>query len=452
VKTWTLRTRLTAWSVLVTAIALLIFGALFTGLLHYRQLRALDHQLTADAHVFFLEYREHGAPSENDLKEAMLLLRAGARLRAYAFGRSGTPPTDIFPDNHADLFAVVRPAGFTSQKYRGVNVHVGAFEEDGVTLVLVANLHPIEQTVRQSVGVYLLTLPLVLLAVGVGSSWLARRALHPLTEMTKTAAGISASRLEGRLAQPAVDDEIGRHIAVLNDMFDRLHQGFEQATRFTADASHELRTPLTILRGEIEHALRSGKFTEAQEPVLVSLLEQVDHLQKITGNLLLLARFDAGKTPLTREPVDLSALVTEAAEDAELLASPGGLTVVAETTAGLQVNGDPVLLRRLLLNLVDNAVKHNRPDGTVRLQLTPAPMPGSVRFVIANTGPGIPAERHGLLFERFLRVAADRARSSGGTGLGLSLCREIARAHGGDIALTRGEANATEFTVTLPAA
>ena len=449
-KTWTLRTRLTVWSVLVTAIALIIFGVLASALLYHRQVRALDHQLTADARVFFLEYREHGAPNEDDLKEAMLLLRAGARLRAYAFGPSGALPTDIFPDNHADLFATVHQVGFSNQKYHGVNVHTGVFEDGGKTLVLVANLHPLEETVLQSAVVYLLTLPVVLLAVGAGSAWLARRALQPLTEMTKTAAGISAARLEGRLAKPVVDDEIGRHIAVLNDMFDRLQQGFEQATRFTADASHELRTPLTILRGEIEHALRSGKFTEAQEPVLMSLLEQVDHLQKITGNLLLLARFDAGKTPLTREPVDLSALITEAAEDAELLASPGGLTISADIAPGLQVTGDPVLLRRLLLNLVDNAVKHNRPGGTLRLQLTRGPTPGSVRFVIANTGPGIPAERHGRLFERFLRVAADRARSSGGTGLGLSLCREIARAHGGDIALTRGEADTTEFTVTLP--
>jgi signal transduction histidine kinase len=185
---------------------------------------------------------------------------------------------------------------------------------------------------------------------------------------------------------------------------------------------------------------------------VLSLLEQVDRLQKITATLLLLARFDAGKTPLHRESVNLSALVAEGAEDAELLAARGNIAVTAEIQPDLRLDGDPLLLRRLLLNLVDNAVRHNRDHGRVCLTLRRDDGTGEVVFAIANTGPGIPHDRHTDLFKRFFRLAADRNRESGGTGLGLSLCREIVAAHGGRILLTRGEPDDTEFTVSIPAA
>jgi len=167
-----------------------------------------------------------------------------------------------------------------------------------------------------------------------------------------------------------------------------------------------------------------------------------------------LARFDAGKTQIARERVDLSRLVTEAVEDAELLASPAGLEISAEVATGVTVEGDPLLLRRLLLNLIDNAVRYNRPKGSVRLALrrtdSSAPARAEAIFTLANTGPGIPEQRRGELFKRFFRLDADRNHATGGTGLGLSLCREITVAHGGKIELTRGGSQMTEFTVTLP--
>jgi signal transduction histidine kinase len=237
---------------------------------------------------------------------------------------------------------------------------------------------------------------------------------------------------------------------VLNAMFDRLQRSFEQARRFTADASHELRTPLTILRGEIEEALRSSRNNPEQEKILVSLLEQTGGLQKIAANLLLLAGFDAGKFPLDRAAVDFSGAVDQAVEDTEMLAAPARLRVDKEISASVVVEGDAVLLRRVLLNLTDNAVRYNRHGGEVRLTLrleTEAAV-----FSIGNTGPGIPAARHGELFQRFFRLDSDRNRASGGSGLGLSLCREIIGAHGGAITLARSDETWTEFVVRLPRA
>ena len=450
-KTWTLRARLTAWSALVTAVALIAFAVAAAAGIYFRQIKGLDRQLTADARVFFAEFHEHGPPVKRDAKNAMLLLKSGARLQGYAFGAAGVPPTEVYPAPEANWLAKeLRPAGLATVERPGERVRLGVFQNGASTLILASSLHSIEETVFQSLRAFLLALPAVLVVVGFGSAWFAGRALRPLTEMTRTAAGITADRLGGRLEQPPVDDEVGRHIRVLNEMFERLQRGFEQATRFTADASHELRTPLTILRGEIEEALRSGRFADGREGVLVSLLEQVDRLQKITGTLLLLACFDAGKAPLTCDPVDLSKLAAEVGEDTELLATSKKIRVRAEFARGLDVSGDARLLRRMLLNLVDNAVRHNRPNGEVQLTLRRDESAHTAVFSVGNTGPGIPPARHAELFQRFFRLAADRYPESGGTGLGLSLCREIVLAHSGQIGLARGEPDYTEFTVTLP--
>ncbi|MEI6464808.1 MAG: ATP-binding protein [Verrucomicrobiota bacterium] len=452
-KHWTLRTRITFWSALVNAAALLVFGGAAAAVLFFRLEHALDRRLAEDAAVYFSDLNQASRLVAGSPHDPAMRFKSSARLLFYAAGPRTGQPRQVFPERFAPLLvAWPLPAGATTVHFEGLRIRIGAFDFNGTTIVVGSNLHSIDETVLFSLGAYLLTLPAVLLTVALGSAWVARRSLEPITALTEAAAGISASRLDARLPQPPTNDEIGRHIRVLNEMFERLQRGLEQATRFTADASHELRTPLTILRGEIEEALRSGHLGEAQERTLLGLLEQVDRLQKITATLLLLARFDAGKTPLNSEAVDLSALVAEGAEDAGLLAARTGLRVQAEIQDNIRAKGDPLLLRRVVLNLVDNAVRHNRAGGHVRLKLRRNGDTGEAVFTINNTGSGIPRERQSEVFKRFFRLASDRNRESGGAGLGLSLCREIVSAHGGQIALTRGDPDDTEFTVTLPPA
>lgn len=295
---------------------------------------------------------------------------------------------------------------------------------------------------------YGFALPVVVIVVAAGSWWIGRRALRPIVAITDAAAAITAARLDSRLAEPAARDEVGQHVLVLNAMFDRLQRSFELATRFTADASHELRTPLSIVRGEIEEELRRGDFTPDQQRFLAGILEQVGRLQQIASNLLLLSRFDNGHVPLPMLPVDFTQLVREAAEDAELLAASAGIKVSSEVESGIRVGGDALLLKRVLLNLVDNAVRYNRPEGRVALRLRRES--GSTIFTLANTGPGIRAESQAELFKRFYRAEGDRNRETGGSGLGLSLCREIVVAHGGAIALEESAADRTTFGLRLP--
>jgi signal transduction histidine kinase len=449
-KHWPLRFKIACWAALTTGLALLTFGLGAAWNLYNEQLEAIDKQMAAEALLFFSHRAELSKPESNSPDWLVALSEPSAALFGFAIGPTAPGAAlRIYPKS-LEPFAASwpPPKNFSTQKFVGKRLRIGVFTDGADTLLLAAKSASVWGIVRHLLGAYLLLLPVVLLVVAGGSWWMAGRALRPVEKITQAAASITADRLGERLPAPAMLDEIGRHIVVLNSMFDRLQRGFEQATRFTADAAHELRTPLTIMRGQIEEALRASRGDAEQERLLVGLLEETSNLQKISDNLLLLARFDAGKAPLQFFPVDLSALVQEAREDAELLAAEKHLKIKADISPALRVNGDAIMLRRVALNLVDNAVKFNRADG--RLDLMLQAVNGEAVVTIANTGKSIPPERQGALFERFFRVDADRNRDAGGSGLGLSLCREIITAHGGRIGLSRSVEDWTEFRISLP--
>jgi signal transduction histidine kinase len=233
-------------------------------------------------------------------------------------------------------------------------------------------------------------------------------------------------------------------------MINRLQQSFEQARRFSADASHELKTPLTILRGELESVLRSGQLPEAAEKAIVELLEETGRLEHIVERLLLLSQADSGRLQVGDEVVEMSDLVSELADDIEILAQKRGIAVETKVTPAVLVEGSAQFLRQVVLNLCDNAIKYNRPGGAVRCELFPRR--GMAVFRISNTGDEISPELRERIFDRFFRGESSRARISsvGGQGLGLSICREIVRAHGGALSIERSEPGWNVFQFTLP--
>jgi heavy metal sensor kinase len=293
---------------------------------------------------------------------------------------------------------------------------------------------------------YLTALPVAVLVAAFGVWWISRKALQPLQDVANAAEQIHAKALGQRLPQRSVNDEIGRLVHVLNDTFNRLERSFAQATRFSSDASHELKTPLTIMRGEIESALRS----EVDDPriVLDGLLEQTERLSGIVEKLLLLSRADAGALTLRKEPLDLSAMCHELVEDAEILALRKKITTKSEISPAIVVYADESYLRRILLNLLDNAVRYNVEGGTLSISLGKSD--SLAVFRIANTGPEIPPEHENRIFERFYRADPSRSSDTVGSGLGLSICRELVLAHGGDIWLERVQPGWTAFALTLP--
>lgn len=324
---------------------------------------------------------------------------------------------------------------------------LGVMSNPEVTLVLGLNLAPHQGEMHRLGALFLMAAPAALLLIALGGWWLAHRALRPVVALTRTAERVTARALDQRIPAGQQDAEFDRLIRVFNGMLDRLEKSFHQAVRFSADAAHELKTPLTILQGELAQAVQSAPSGSEQQQVLNRLLEEVQRLKSITRKLLLLALADSGRLAPQTQPVDLSAVVEEVGEDAEILA--GGLAVQRDVEPGIWVNADPDLLRQVTQNLISNAVKYNVSGGKIAIRL--ARSGNSTRFTVANTGPGIPASDRERVFERFYRADKSRNRRVDGTGLGLSLAREIVRAHHGELVLENAQPGWTAFSVILPA-
>ncbi|MCP5533729.1 MAG: HAMP domain-containing protein [Akkermansiaceae bacterium] len=320
---------------------------------------------------------------------------------------------------------------------------IGMFGRDGTTLVLGLDMRRGLRELAELRTTFLLALPVALLLVGAGGWLVAGRALRPLRSIARTAEQVTARGLDQRIAMADEDPEISRLIQVLNRMMDRLERSFQQANRFSADASHELKTPLAIMQGELENALQDAPSGSREQQVFAGLLEETQRLKTITSGLLLLSRADAGQLNLAAETVNLGEMIRHLADDAAALADDMDLTIDTEAPDGIEVEADPGLLRTALLNLFVNAVKYNETGGRIEVRL--AKDGGAVVFTIGNTGPGIPQGDRERVFQRFQRVDPARDRNVDGVGLGLSLAREIIRAHGGELALHESRPGWTAF-------
>ncbi len=286
------------------------------------------------------------------------------------------------------------------------------------------------------------------LVVGfAGAWWLASRIVTSLAAITAAAARISAANLSERIDAAGVDRELAELAEVLNDTFARLDAAFGQLTRFTADASHELRTPLAVLRSSAELALSRPRSADEYRDALTACLAAVLRMTAIVDGLLTLARADAGGTDAAHKLVDVAALVTDTVAQLVLVADQSGVRVNVKAEPAVTL-GDEVALGRVVANLVENAIRYNRPGGKVKVTVTAGA--AAVELTVADTGVGIAPRHLPHVFDRFYRVDAVRARTSGGTGLGLAICRSVVAAHGGQIAVTSTEGVGTTFRVTLP--
>jgi heavy metal sensor kinase len=296
-------------------------------------------------------------------------------------------------------------------------------------------------------GTLRLVVPLALGLVVLGAWLVAAVSLRPVARLRDAMKAVSQKDLSQRLASRGEDREFRELIAAYNAMLARLQASFEQASRFSADAAHELRTPLTILQGRLEQAIRKSE-RRAIQADLADMQEEIGRLAGITRKLLLLSQADAGRLALHRTRVDLRDLLAPLVADAQMLASDRKVTGTLEP--GLTVNGDEILLRQTLNNLVSNAIRYCKPGG--RIDIAARRRGPDVEVTFVNAAEPIPAEARDRIFDRFYRLDAARNRESEGTGLGLSLAREIARAHGGDLTLEPGAADEFGLRLRLPAA
>jgi heavy metal sensor kinase len=293
-------------------------------------------------------------------------------------------------------------------------------------------------------------LPFGLLLATVGGWVLARRALKPVDRMTQAARRISGEYLAGRLQETGTGDELDRLAKTLNDMLGRLDDSFHQTRQFSADAAHELQTPLTILKGEIEVALRSSRSPEEYRGVLTSSLEEIDRISSLVAGLLLLARVDRGVLRLDLKPLELHKLLGEVGEQMQLLAENHSVSLDYGSVEPVSIQGDREHFKRLLLNLIDNAIKYTPAGGRVTLSLR---CDGNLAHLgISDTGMGLTQDEQKQIFNRFYRAAEARSQNGGGAGLGLSIAQSIAVAHEGRIEVESAPGQGSTFTVSLPAA
>lgn len=330
----------------------------------------------------------------------------------------------------------------TKEKVDGRLWRVISRTSNGYKMRLAIDLREVKDEVDKMVSRYLRALPFALILIALGAWLLGNRVVRPVQAIIATAEKITAEGLGERVEEVDSGDEIGRLTRVLNRMIARLEATFQQSRRFSSDASHELRTPLTVMQGKIESELqRSDRVDE--HPVLVDLLDQVQNLKSIVDSLLMFSRSDSGNLEVPNEAFDLSELVSGVGEDAEILAEEAEIKFELELAKDVRANGDARLVRLALFNVLQNAVKYNLPSGgRVSCKLA---SDGVVK--ISNTGPEISGEDAKKIFDRFYRADPSRGKGKPGFGLGLSLARVIAEAHGGALWLDRSSGGETVFGV-----
>jgi heavy metal sensor kinase len=288
--------------------------------------------------------------------------------------------------------------------------------------------------------------PLVLFLLVAGGWLIGQTALRPVKQIAATAETVTAQRLDARIAVEGADQEFEGLIAVINRMLERLERSFKQAQRFSSDAAHELKTPLAVLQAQLERSMQQAAKGSPEQQRIAEQMEEVNRLKDILRKLLLLSQADAAEMPISRNEFDFTELVQTAADDISLIAPERHVEV--RTEGRFMVNGDRTLLSQVLHNLVSNAIKFGDEQGRIIFSLR---REGAwIELALENSGSDIPAGDQEKIFDRFYRGDTAHGRETEGTGLGLSLAREIARAHGGDLVLDYSRDGMTSFILRLP--
>ncbi len=315
------------------------------------------------------------------------------------------------------------------------------------TVLVASGTASVEDSVRILRTAAIIGGPIGVLAMGVITYLVVGRTLRPVAALRRGAAEITAAGLaDQRLPVPDAQDEIHRLATTLNAMLDRIEASTARQRTFVGDAAHELRSPLASLRVQLEVAHRVGPASDWRE-LLDDVLLDVDRLERLVSDLLVLARFDEAGGRLRRsEPVRLDSLACEVAREYADARVPVGVVTIP-----VVVEGDPEALRRVVVNLLDNAVRHAAHQVSVGVSTAEASAQASAELMVSDDGPGIAVAERERVFDRFYRLHESRSRESGGTGLGLPIVRDLVRAHGGTVRLLDNEPG-LRAVVTLPLA
>lgn len=430
-----IRWRLTILSALVMTVVLEGTGFILHQRLSSDVLAAVDSGLRSRAATIAAgvgesgtSFGEGGTLVEPDQAFAQILDRQGAIVDSSAAlaDRPLLPPaqaaavsTPTFTNTTLDLGEEpIRVRLFSAPASNGTVVIVGASLEDQ------------HDALAQLASLLLWGMPFAIVITTAMAWLLAGAALRPIDRMTEEAAELSTrGELDTRLSVPPSRDEVAHLGTTLNDLLDRLQDTVERERRLVDDASHELRTPLAILKTELELALRGPGSEQALRAAIVSGIDETDRLNELAEELLVLARFQRGALPMNPRPTDLAALVAETAASFQSRAAEESIALVCVADAPVQAVVDPVRMRQVVMNLLDNALDHTPPNGEVTVEVQRAGE--EILLRVADSGEGFDEALTDRVFEPFSRADASRSRESGGAGLGLAIVRAIVEAHWG---------------------
>ncbi len=452
-----IRSRLTLWHLGLLALTLIGFSVALYVALSEQLYRSLDQRLALASLTALGTVRLEDDDSDNENPtfrysppedmSARLLGPDGRILQALGL-LSNAPVDPAILDQartaNGLLYTIDQGSVPRARAYVRPRLHDGRVE----AYVEVAEPLTVTESALSGLAlIVLIAVPITLAVAGFGGWFIADRALRPIDAITRQAQRISEQDLHHRLDLNLPDDEVGRLARTFDAMLSRLDAAFQRQRQFTADASHELRTPLTVMKTNLGVTLNRPRSAKQYETALSQIDGEVDRLTRLTNDLLLLARSDAGQSIGQPRPVDLAALVDDVITELRPLAEAKALTLTcaAEATATVQGNADQ--LHRVFFNLIENAIKYT-PEGTITTRVHP--QSDRARVTIEDTGPGIAAEHLPHVFERFYRVDAARSREQGGSGLGLAIAHSIITAHHGTLEVTSELGRGTTFTITLP--
>jgi heavy metal sensor kinase len=466
VKTWwhqrSLRFRLTTAYAAISAAALCCLGSICVWLLQLRLKGQLDEDLREDydaievglkvdpaGHFDWSTVPPPGKEGQHEEREGprfQILSVNGAALFSNGQSVAFDPRTPVQPYS-ARYFSASIPGTGPIRVYEKT-MRIGA-QDYIVRVIEPATLRPVSELAE----VLAIGLPLTILLASIGGYFVAGRTLAPMAQMAALARRITADSLSQRLPVRNPHDEIGTLGTIFNETFTRLEQSFNALRRFAADASHELRTPVAALRAIGEAALQ----THSDDPVRLAetmgqMLEESRRLTNLIDALLVLARADSGRLPMSLEPINPIALATEARELVGVLAEEKQQEISVKTPnlPVPNVMADRELLRLALLNLLDNAIRYS-PAGT-SITMAVDSEGSAIAIDVIDRGPGIPARHQEKIFERFYRVDEARSRAAGGAGIGLAVARSVLELQHGSLRMTSQEGQGSTFQIRLPAA